>query len=59
MEFKKHISKRLNTQSIGYSNLLENQKLTKGKLNSIYFPQDLKSFGLIPELIGRMLYFPI
>ena len=50
---QKHISKRLNTQSIGYSSPRES-KFDKENLIQYILPQDLKSFGLIPELIGRM-----
>ena len=50
---QKHISKRLNTQSIGYSSSRES-KIDKENLIQYILPQDLKSFGLIPELIGRM-----
>ena len=49
----RHISKRLNTQSIGYSSNHKNQLKTSNLLRYI-LPQDLKSFGLIPEIIGRM-----
>lgn len=48
-----HISKRLNTQSIGYSSN-KKDKVEKDNLMQYILPQDLKSFGLIPELIGRM-----
>lgn len=50
---QKHISKRLNTQSIGYSSK-KMEKINKEDLLQYLLPQDLKSFGLIPELIGRM-----
>ena len=50
---QKHISKRLNTQSIGYSSE-KKEKINKENLLQYLLPQDLKSFGLIPELIGRM-----
>lgn len=50
---QKHISKRLNTQSIGYSSE-KKDKIEKDNLLQYILPQDLKSFGLIPELIGRM-----
>tara|TARA_B100000609_G_scaffold147016_1_gene118774 strand:- start:1257 stop:2486 length:1230 start_codon:yes stop_codon:yes gene_type:complete len=50
---QKHISKRLNTQSIGYSSSRDS-KIDKENLIQYILPQDLKSFGLIPELIGRM-----
>ena len=50
---QQHISKRLNTQSIGYSSN-KKDKVEKDNLMQYILPQDLKSFGLIPELIGRM-----
>ena len=50
---QKHISKRLNTQSIGYSPQ-KVEKINKEDILQYLLPQDLKSFGLIPELIGRM-----
>ena len=50
---QKHISKRLNTQSIGYSSQ-KKEKINKEDILQYLLPQDLKSFGLIPELIGRM-----
>lgn len=50
---QKHIAKRLNTQAIGYSTQTK-EKVDKENLLQYILPQDLKSFGLIPELIGRM-----
>lgn len=50
---EKHIASRLNTRSIGFKSNQENQ-LNKENLLQHVAPQDLKSFGLIPELIGRM-----
>jgi ATP-dependent Clp protease ATP-binding subunit ClpX len=50
---QKHISKRLNTQAIGYSSQ-KTKKINKEDILQYLLPQDLKSFGLIPELIGRM-----
>lgn len=50
---QKHIAKRLNTQAIGYSSQTKEQ-VDKENLLQYILPQDLKSFGLIPELIGRM-----
>jgi ATP-dependent Clp protease ATP-binding subunit ClpX len=49
---EKIISRRINTSPIGFSSA-EN-KLLKGDLLEYISPQDLKSFGLIPELIGRL-----
>ena len=50
---EQHISRRMNTKSIGFRS--ENEAIidTENLLQYIS-PQDLKSFGLIPELIGRM-----
>lgn len=50
---EKHISKRLNTRALGFR--ANNEKgINKENLLKYVSPQDLKSFGLIPELIGRM-----
>jgi ATP-dependent Clp protease ATP-binding subunit ClpX len=49
------ISKRLNTNAIGYSNKkTDEQKVEKDEILKFVSPQDLKSYGLIPELIGRI-----
>lgn len=48
-----HISKRMNTRSIGFRSEKEGE-IDKDNLLKYISPQDLKSFGLIPELIGRM-----
>ena len=50
---EQHISKRMNTRSIGYKSVKEKSVAQENLLKYIS-PQDLKSFGLIPELIGRM-----
>ena len=50
---ERHISNRMNTQSIGFKSNKEND-IEKDNLLQYISPQDLKSFGLIPELIGRM-----
>ncbi len=50
---EQHISKRMNTRSIGYKSVKEKDVAQENLLKYIS-PQDLKSFGLIPELIGRM-----
>ena len=50
---EKHIASRLNTRSIGFKTNKENLYNKETILQHIA-PQDLKSFGLIPELIGRM-----
>jgi ATP-dependent Clp protease ATP-binding subunit ClpX len=50
----KKIASRLDTQAVGYSSSVSNQTIDKGNLLQYVSPQDLKSFGLIPELIGRL-----
>lgn len=47
------IAKRVNTQVIGF-NSLEKEKIDRDNLLQYINQQDLKSFGLIPELIGRL-----
>ena len=47
------IGSRLNTQAIGYQKKADDS-VDKKNLLQYVAPQDLKSFGLIPELIGRM-----
>ena len=47
------IGKRLSTQAIGY-NSNKKEKVDKDNLLQYISPQDLKGFGLIPELIGRL-----
>ena len=47
------IGKRLRTQAIGYSSSKKDD-IDKKNILSYIFPQDLKGFGLIPELIGRL-----
>jgi len=50
---ERHISNRMNTQSIGFKSNKGNE-IQKDNLLQYISPLDLKSFGLIPELIGRM-----
>ena len=49
----KKIAQRLNTQALGYGQL-HRERIDKDNLMRYVMPQDLKSFGLIPELIGRI-----
>jgi ATP-dependent Clp protease ATP-binding subunit ClpX len=51
---EKKIASRLNTQAVGYSASVANDDIDKGNLLQYVSPQDLKAFGLIPELIGRL-----
>ncbi|MFY0629753.1 MAG: ATP-dependent Clp protease ATP-binding subunit ClpX [Flavobacteriaceae bacterium] len=50
----KIISKRLNMQAVGYSASLNEDKIDEENLLQYIIPSDLKSFGLIPEIIGRL-----
>lgn len=47
------IGKRMSTQAIGYSSVSK-EEVDKENLLQYIAPQDLKGFGLIPELIGRL-----
>lgn len=48
------ISKRLNRQAVGFGASLEEDKIDEENLLQYITPLDLKSFGLIPEIIGRL-----
>jgi ATP-dependent Clp protease ATP-binding subunit ClpX len=48
------IANRLNAQTVGYSATKERYNIDKENYLQYIAPQDLKSFGLIPELIGRL-----
>lgn len=48
------ISKRLNRQAIGYDSLKNSDDIDKDNLLKYVIPKDLKDFGLIPEIIGRL-----
>lgn len=50
----RNIGSRLQTQAIGYSVSKDKADIDKENLLQYVSPQDLKSFGLIPELIGRL-----
>ena len=50
----KMISKRLNMQAVGFGASLEEDKIDEENLLQYIIPSDLKSFGLIPEIIGRL-----
>jgi len=48
------ITKRLNMQAVGYSASKEDDKIDEDHLLQYIIPKDLKDFGLIPEIIGRL-----
>ncbi len=50
----KKIAQRLNTQALGYSASVTKEEIDKSDMLQYVSPQDLKAFGLIPELIGRL-----
>ncbi|MCC5936748.1 MULTISPECIES: ATP-dependent Clp protease ATP-binding subunit ClpX [Lunatimonas] len=50
----RHIANRLNTQPMGFSKKSETEFIDRNNLLQYVTAQDLKSFGLIPELIGRL-----
>lgn len=52
-KIEKHIARRLNTQVIGF-NKTEDSRIEYDELLEYVNQQDLKAFGLIPELIGRL-----
>ena len=51
---ERKIANRLNTKVIGYSAAKEVDRIERENLLQYVSPQDLKSFGLIPEIIGRL-----
>lgn len=51
---EKKIAQRLNTHVVGYGATQKNTLIDKSNLMQYIAPQDLKSFGLIPEIIGRL-----
>jgi len=51
---ERKIAQRLNTQVVGFEASQKSQKVDKNDLLRYIAPQDLKSFGLIPEIIGRL-----
>ena len=51
---ERHINKRLNLQAIGYKTTLEQNNIDKENILQYITPRDVRSFGLIPEIIGRL-----
>jgi len=48
------ISQRLNTQIVGYGTTLQKESIDRDNLLKYVTPQDLRAYGLIPEIIGRL-----
>lgn len=51
---ERKIAQRMNTHTIGYNSVQNLMRIDKKDIIKYVAPQDLKSFGLIPEIIGRM-----
>ena len=51
---ERKIAQRLNTHVVGYNSVQNVAKIDKENMMQYVLPQDLKSYGLIPELIGRL-----
>ena len=51
---ERKIAQRMNTQVVGYNSVQNVKRIDKDDLMKYVVPQDLKSFGLIPEIIGRL-----
>jgi len=51
---ERKIAQRLNTKLVGYSASKEIDRVEKDELMKYVAPQDLRAFGLIPEIIGRL-----
>ena len=51
---ERKIAQRMNTHVVGYNSVQNVAKIDKENLMQYIVPQDLKSFGLIPEIIGRL-----
>ena len=51
---ERKIAQRMNTHVVGYNSVQNVRNIDKNDLMKYILPQDLKSFGLIPEIIGRL-----
>ena len=51
---EKKIAQRLNTHVVGYNSVQNSKQIDKGDMMQYIAPQDLRSFGLIPEIVGRL-----
>ena len=51
---ERKIAQRMNTHTVGYNSVQNVRNIDKDDLMKYVQPQDLKSFGLIPEIIGRL-----
>ncbi len=51
---ERKIAQRMNTHTVGYNSVQNTAKIDTKDIMQYVLPQDLKSFGLIPEIIGRL-----
>ena len=51
---EKKIAQRMNTHVVGYDSVQNNHHIDKSDMMRYITPQDLRSFGLIPEIVGRL-----
>lgn len=51
---EKKIAQRLNTHVVGYNSVQNSKQVDKSDMIRYIAPQDLRSFGLIPEIVGRL-----
>jgi ATP-dependent Clp protease ATP-binding subunit ClpX len=51
---ERKIAQRMNTHTVGYNSVQNVRNIDKNDMMQYIAPQDLKSFGLIPEIIGRL-----
>jgi len=51
---EKKIAQRMNTQVVGFTAIQKTAHIDRNNLMQYIAPQDLKAFGLIPEIIGRL-----
>ena len=51
---ERKIAQRMNTRTVGYNSVQNMRNIDKEDLMKYVLPHDLKSFGLIPEIIGRL-----
>ncbi len=51
---ERKIAQRMNTHTVGYNSVQNTAKIDTKDMMQYVLPQDLKSFGLIPEIIGRL-----
>ena len=51
---EKKIAQRMNTHVVGYDSVQNSKHVDKGDMMRYITPQDLRSFGLIPEIVGRL-----